>query len=115
VTEPAIAPPADGKLVDSMPTIDNEFEIVIGEKDEPWHAANGMVSVTVFPSEANKEPSKDLNGVPALIWKHNAIHGFGTPAAYKSQWLVCEVNSVFFHLRELEGKVTVMISDRRLT
>ncbi|MFQ6016769.1 MAG: hypothetical protein ACE5KF_01110 [Kiloniellaceae bacterium] len=90
-----------------------EFEIEIGGEAEPWHASNGRVAVTVFPSENGGQPSKMLNGRPALLWKQNAIKNACTPRAVKEQWLIAELDGVFVHVHEKDGQVSVVVAPRR--
>ena len=96
-----------------------DFEIEPGEPGEPWHASNGKIGVTVFPSEANTEPSKRLWEAPALLYKNNKIHmpmgrDAAVPFTHRTQVLMAELNGVFVHLVERDGSVAIVVADRRL-
>ena len=96
-----------------------DFEVVPGWRDEPWHASNGSIGVTVFSSDKNVEPSKLLDGHPALIWKHNCIHkpmgkGARVPFPHRTQTLIMELNGVFVHVVERDGHVAIVVADERL-
>jgi hypothetical protein len=91
-----------------------DFEIEPGGKGEPWHAGNGRVGVTVYASACNTAPGKTLGGVPALIFKDNRIRNACTPAAYREQTLIAELNGVFVHVMQRDGTAHVVVADRRL-
>lgn len=102
----------------SLAPLPNEFEIEIPDKPgQPWNAANGMVGVTVFTGASPHETSKKLaDGRAWHVWKANAIKKAMTPAAYKEQWLIAELNGVFVHIKHDHetGKVNIVIAGERL-
>ena len=96
-----------------------DFEIEPGKRGQPWHASNGSIGITVFPSEANTDPSKRVGDTPALLFKHNSIHmpmgsAAAVPFSHRTQVLMAELNGVFFHLVERDGTVAIVVADRRL-
>jgi hypothetical protein len=108
--------PPDAQLNVGGPAV-NEFEIHLpGDETRNWLASNDRVAVTVIPNEGGDgEPSKKLNGEPAYIWKANHLRNVGTPLAYKDQWLVCELDGVFAHLKhEDDGRVRLILSTERI-
>ena len=96
-----------------------DFEITPGDPGEPWHASNGKIGLTVFPSDANTEPSKRLWSAPALLFKNNKIHmpmgkDAAVPFTHRTQVLIAELNGVFLHLIERDGQVAIIVADHRL-
>ena len=96
-----------------------DFEITPGDRGEPWHASNGKIGLTVFPSSANTAPSKRLWGEPALLFKNNKIHmpmgkNAKVPFTHRTQTLIGELNGVFVHLIERDGLVAIVVADHRL-
>lgn len=101
-----------------MPAEGGDFEIVPStDPGEPWHAQNGMLAVSVWPSRENSDPSTRLrNGCPALLYKNVRLH-WPPPEGQeprRGEVLIAELNGVFVHLKVEECRVRVIVSDGRL-
>ncbi len=99
-----------------MPLVNGaaDFEVQPGAAGVAWHAGNGRIGMTVFPSEDNVDPSKRLGPVPALVFKGNYLRNVGTPMAYREQICIGELNGVFVHVQDKGGMVHVTVADHRL-
>ncbi len=106
-------------VVHELPDLPNEFNIRIPEKPgEPWAAANGVIGATLFPGTDPEPGSKTLKGGrPWRVWKANEIKKACTPAAYKHQWLILELNGVFVHVHHdhQTGMVNIVMASERLS
>jgi len=92
-----------------------DFAVTPGAAGAPWHAVAGLVGVTVFDSPANERPSERLpDGRAVLIRKAQHLHGIGGGRAWREQICLAELNGVFVHVQERDGRVHVVVADRRL-
>jgi len=102
----------------ALPPLGNgaaEFAVTPGAADAPWHALGGLVGVTVFDSPANETPSERLpDGRAVLIRKAQHLHGIGGGHAWREQICLAELNGVFIHVQERDGRVHIVVADRRL-
>ena len=87
-----------------------EFTVTPGDM---WTGGNALVGLTVIPSPLNTDPSTRLNDEPAVAFISNAKRPFaaGTP---QDQTLIAELNGVFVHIKTLDGRVYVVVADKRL-
>lgn len=88
------------------------FEVFPGERQ--WAAGNAKVGVTIVASEGNTNPSKRLNNDPALAYVQNEIMPFSTGDLQK-QTMIAELNGIFLHVQIVDGKVCMVMADKRLT
>lgn len=94
-----------------------DFEIDPGERGQEWSASNGRVCMSVLPSERNAEPSKRVRDVPALLYKSQRQHfpmGGGGAVPHKTQVLIGELNGVFVHVQERDGRTHIVVADKRM-
>lgn len=92
-----------------------EFAVTPGAAGQAWHAVSARVGVTVFDSAANETPSERLaDGRAVLIRKAQHLHGIGGGRAWREQICLAELNGVFVHVQERDGRVHVVVADRRL-
>ena len=118
---PAALPVVPTTMPQQLPLLHGatDFEIEPGWNENPWHATNGKIGVTVFHSEKNGAPSKRLDQSPALMWKHNCLHkpmgkDARVPYPHRTQTLITELNGVFVHIMERDGQVAIVVADERL-
>ena len=92
-----------------------EFECAEPGEDRVCVATNGHVSVTVLPGEDPQETMiKWPSGAKAHVSKRNLLKQVGTPDAYKEQWCLAELNGIWVHIKDDNGQVHIIVTDKRM-
>ncbi len=92
-----------------------EFTCVEPGADRACLASNGHISVTVLPGDKPEDTMVHWpSGLCAHVQKRNLLKGVGSPNAVKEQWLLAELNGVWVHIKDDEGKVHIVVTDHRM-